>query len=649
MNENKASLNNENIYDKPLTLTWENITIKKSKASLIDNLKHSYLNSPFDNTKEKTIVQNVTGIAKPYEILAILGPSGSGKTSLLNALNFRNRESLKVTGDVKINQNVIDSLEKISTFSGYVQQDDLFIGCIKVKEWLEFQANLKMDRCINDSEKKKRITDVLIQFGLKKCENALIGSPELGIKGISGGERRRLSFASEIITNPSILFCDEPTSGLDSYMAMSIVDSMKNLAKHGKTIIFTIHQPSSEIFEMFDKICLISEGRLVFLGDRFSACDFFESQGYKSPSNYNPADHFIKTLSITSIDKQMILERVNSISSESSNPSEVSARLKCITKVNSFADNFQKSPFCESILSDIKSTNQLDINFSLNFNRYKSSLFRQIKWLLWRNLLAVYRDPVSTRIVVIQSLIMGLIYGLIFYKMELNQEGIMNINSLLFLAIVYASVIYLFGEIKVFPIEIQIFLREHHNKLYSVFSYYLTKSLVELPIHVLMPATFTLIFYLMVGINSDVSSVVSFTFFIILVAQCGVSLGHFLSAVSKSVSVASGLAGPILGPLMIFSGFLLNNSSVPTYFLWLKYLSWLSYANEGLMIIQWRNIPKIDCDEKNFRCLSNGKDVLAYFNIDENQLPYTIYMQLFLIIGWRTMSFFVLLIKSYAS
>ena len=111
---------------------------------------------------------------------------------------------------------------------------------------------------------------------MKKCENTLIGMPEKGIKGISGGERRRLAFASEIITNPSILFCDEPTSGLDSFMAMSIVESMKNLAKQGRTIIFTIHQPSSELFEMFDKLCLITEGRLAFIGDKSKACEFFE-------------------------------------------------------------------------------------------------------------------------------------------------------------------------------------------------------------------------------------------------------------------------------------------------------------------------------------------------------------------------------------
>ena len=146
---------------------------------------------------------------------------------------------------------------------------------------------------------------------MKKCENSKIGMPERGIKGISGGERRRLSFASEILTNPSILFCDEPTSGLDAFMARSIIESMKNLAENGKTIIFTIHQPSSELFELFDKLMLLSEGRLAFIGDKNDAAEFFKAQGYSIPLNYNPADFFIKTLAINPFERENSIEVVN--------------------------------------------------------------------------------------------------------------------------------------------------------------------------------------------------------------------------------------------------------------------------------------------------------------------------------------------------
>jgi ABC-type multidrug transport system ATPase subunit len=110
---------------------------------------------------------------------------------------------------------------------------------------------------------------------LKKCENTLIGVAAQGIKGISGGEMRRLAFASEIITDPGILFCDEPTSGLDSFMAVSIVDTMRNLANKGKTIICTIHQPSSEIFEKFDNLYLMAEGRVAYAGQLPQAINFF--------------------------------------------------------------------------------------------------------------------------------------------------------------------------------------------------------------------------------------------------------------------------------------------------------------------------------------------------------------------------------------
>ena len=107
------------------------------------------------------------------------------------------------------------------------------------------------------------------------------------------------------------MFCDEPTSGLDSFMAMSIVESMKNLALNGKTIICTIHQPSSEIFEMFDKVCLISEGRLAYIGDRLKAISFFDSQGFKCPEDYNPADYFIKILSVTETNRQKSIDTIN--------------------------------------------------------------------------------------------------------------------------------------------------------------------------------------------------------------------------------------------------------------------------------------------------------------------------------------------------
>jgi ATP-binding cassette, subfamily G (WHITE), eye pigment precursor transporter len=260
-----------------------------------------------------------------------MGASGAGKTTLLNALTFRNIGKLKITGDVKINGRYIQDPAQLSAISGYVQQDDIFIGTLKVKEHLKFQAMLRLGKKTSTAMKERRVEEVmndvsilkmlkqkklnlihfkLIKLNLKKCEDTLIGLPAMGIKGISGGERRRLGFASEIITNPSLLFCDEPTSGLDSYMAMSIVESMKNLASRGKTIICTIHQPSSEIFDTFDRLFLMAEGRLAYTGSLTNALHFFTSQGHTCPPNYNPAEYYIKTLAIAPSEKEKCQEIV---------------------------------------------------------------------------------------------------------------------------------------------------------------------------------------------------------------------------------------------------------------------------------------------------------------------------------------------------
>lgn len=134
---------------------------------------------------------------------------------------------------------------------------------------------LRMGRNISYEQKVQRVNDVIAELSLRKCANTVIGSPGR-IKGLSGGERKRLAFASEALTDPHLLLCDEPTSGLDSFMAHSVLQVLKRLADKGKTIIITIHQPSSELFGMFDKILLVAEGRAAFLGTPAQATEFFE-------------------------------------------------------------------------------------------------------------------------------------------------------------------------------------------------------------------------------------------------------------------------------------------------------------------------------------------------------------------------------------
>nr|QUF59469.1 ATP-binding cassette transporter Abcg-like5 [Brachionus angularis] len=623
--ELKNNSKQNDIKNTPITLSWENINVytPSSKDSLFGKMLFCKKEIP-----GKQIVKDVNGVAKPGSLMAIMGASGAGKTTLLNVLNFRNRGKLKVKGDVKINGEVVKTRAALTSISGYVQQDDLFIGTLKVKEQLKFQAMLRMDKNMTSEEKDDRVDQILNQLNLKKCSDTLIGNPEKGIKGISGGERRRLAFACELITNPNLLFFDEPTSGLDSFMAMTIVDCMKSLVSQGKTIVCTIHQPSSEVFEKFDRLCLLAEGRLAYIGDSIEAGKFFSGQGFPVPSNYNPADHYIITLAMVPTRREeceQIIEKV------------------CI--------NFEKSNQMAYLNEDLKKANEMPSNPNTKISlknkiSYKVNVFVQFIWLLWRSFLATIRDPFSTQIAVVQTIFIAVLLGLIFLRLKYDQSGVQNMNGIMFLFLTNMSFTNMFSVLNTFPAEIPIFLREHQNGMYSVISYYLAKIITDLPKFIVLPFVFITINYWMSNLNNDVGKFFICVGVIILVANTAASFGSLISAAAPSANAALGLSAPILVPLMIFSGFFLNNSTVPDYFIWLRYLSWFNYANELLIINQWDTITNISCTT--VKCaFNNGADVINALQMKKENYGIDFMAICLLLVGFRIITFFILLLKSY--
>ena len=282
LNETSVNLNDE--QSPRINLAWQDVNVYKKKESrMYTKLKFACKKIAESNLSSSTeirlemstshILVNANGIIRSGECLAIMGASGAGKSTLLNVLNFRNLNKLSVNAKVKINGKVITELD-LAKRAAYIQQDDLFIPNITVKEHLIFLAMLKMGSAFSNKQKRDRVEEILVEFNLRKCQNSKIGGVN-NEKGISGGEKRRLSIASEILTDPQILFCDEPISGLDSHMALMIVNKLANLARQGKIVICTIHQPSSQVFERFDKLCLLSEGRTVYFGSREQAFEFF--------------------------------------------------------------------------------------------------------------------------------------------------------------------------------------------------------------------------------------------------------------------------------------------------------------------------------------------------------------------------------------
>uniref|UniRef100_A0A914ULT9 ABC transporter domain-containing protein n=1 Tax=Plectus sambesii TaxID=2011161 RepID=A0A914ULT9_9BILA len=273
-----------NMEEKEIcSLRWHNISVfVKENHSTIHRVK-----TFFDKKKElkSRILDNVSGMVHSGQLLALIGPSGAGKTTLLNILTSRKMQNLDVSGTVVLNNTIVDN-ESVRSVSSYVQQNDFFIGTLTVKEHLIFSAEMRMPNR-SKAERRSKIEQLLRELGLDKCKDSLIG--QLGESGISGGERKRLSFACELLSDPMIMFCDEPTSGLDSFMAQQVVRVLQQAANSGKMIICTIHQPSSQVFAMFDQLCLLAQGQVAYFGPRKEALEIFERCRLPCPVNFSPS------------------------------------------------------------------------------------------------------------------------------------------------------------------------------------------------------------------------------------------------------------------------------------------------------------------------------------------------------------------------
>ncbi|XP_058798527.1 protein white isoform X3 [Phymastichus coffea] len=557
-----------------------------------------------------------------------MGSSGAGKTTLLNVLTFQCGSDMIVSGNIAINGKTVNS-NVITSKMAYVQQDDLFIGTLSVKEHLLFQALVRMDKNIPHLQRIRRVNQVISELALTKCRNTIIGIPGR-IKGISGGEMKRLSFASEVLTDPPLMICDEPTSGLDSYMAHQVISVLKNLAARGKTIITTLHQPSSELFSMFNKILLMAEGRVAFTGTTEEACEFFKTLGVSCPSNYNPADYFIQLLAIV--------------------PGRENA---CRRTIDLICNNFENSDAGVKIsakiqmLSNHHKIHHENIDTFFDVHKYKATWFQQFQAVLWRSWLSVIKEPILIKVRLLQTIMVSILIGIIYMNQKLNEDGVMNINGVLFIFLTNMTFQNVFAVINVFCSELPIFLREQKNGMYRTEVYFLCKTIAEAPIFIAVPVIFTTISYPMIGLYPDIKHYLVTVAVVTLITNVATSFGYLISCISKSTSMALSIGPPVIIPFLLFGGFFLNIASVPVYFKWFSYLSWFKYGNEALLINQWIDVDNIACTKSNTTCPKSGLMVLQTLNFNKEYFWIDIWALVTLIILFRIAALIALIVKTW--
>jgi ABC-type multidrug transport system ATPase subunit len=297
----------------------------KPAAFLFENVAYS-LNG-------KQILSGISGAVHPGELLAIMGASGAGKTTFLDILARKNKIGTD-SGDFYLNGEKVRD-DEFRSVIGFVDQEDTLLPTLTVHETILDSALLRLPKEMSRISKEQKVEDVERQLGIYHIRNQKIGSEESG-RGISGGEKRRVGIACELVTSPSILFLDEPTSGLDAYNAFNVVECLVNLVKnYNRTVVFTIHQPRSNIVALFDQLILLAKGRTVYSGPFESCQSYFDDIGYTCPPGFNIADYIVDLTMHASTARQPIEEDSSIFNRDGLHTSASSAiAIKSIPSIN---------------------------------------------------------------------------------------------------------------------------------------------------------------------------------------------------------------------------------------------------------------------------------------------------------------------------
>ncbi|KAI9747202.1 MAG: hypothetical protein M1815_004505 [Lichina confinis] len=295
----------------------------------------------------KQILSDVRGAAHPGQLMAIMGASGAGKTTFLDILARKNKRGV-VEGDIHVNGEKMSDAD-FRGIVGFVDQEDTMLPTLTVHETILDSALLRLPRDMSLVSKEHKVHEVEKQLGIYHIRDQLIGSEEGNGRGISGGERRRVGIARELVNSPSILFLDEPTSGLDAFNAFNVIESLVTLAKnYNRTVVFTIHQPRSNIVALFDQLVLLAKGKTVYSGE-FSRCQaYFDQMGYSCPPGFNIADYLVDLTMHAGTEHPTILEDALAGRDSRSGLRTISSSMKAVKSVASNSNMSVENGLSES-------------------------------------------------------------------------------------------------------------------------------------------------------------------------------------------------------------------------------------------------------------------------------------------------------------
>lgn len=518
------------------------------------------------------LLKGVSGSFRPGVLTALMGVTGAGKTTLMDVLAGR-----KTGGYIEGSITISGYPKKQETFariSGYCEQTDIHSPHVTVYESLLYSAWLRLPPDVDSSTRNMFIEEVMELVELTSLRGALVGLA--GVDGLSTEQRKRLTIAVELVTNPSIIFMDEPTSGLDARAAAIVMRTVRNTVDTGRTVVCTIHQPSIDIFDAFDELLLLKlGGEQIYAGPLGLRCSnlikYFEAiNGIpKIKEGYNPATWMLE---ITSPAQEAALGV-------------------------SFTDIYKNSELCKRNKAMIKELStpppgSSDLYFP---TKYSQPFFTQCMACLWKQHWSYWRNPPYSAIKLLFTTAIGLIFGLIFWDLgskRRKQQDLFNAVGSMYASVIFIGVKNGSAIQPVVAIERTVFYRERAAGMYSALPYAFAQMAIELPYILIQSLMYGVLVYAMMGFEWTVAKFLWFIFFMYFTLLYHTFYGMMTMALSANHHVAAISSSAFYALWNLFSGFVVPLTRIPIWWRWFYWSCPVAWTLYGLVASQFGDVKE---------------------------------------------------------
>ncbi|KAJ5692996.1 hypothetical protein N7462_002419 [Penicillium macrosclerotiorum] len=553
---------------------------------------------PWQHTQTLPILRPITAEFHPGQLNIIMGPSGSGKTSLLNSIARRLHGSMGTQyclGGQMLYNGAVPSENVIRSVTSFVtQDDDALMPSLTVRESLRFAAGLRLPTWMSREEKNRRAEEILFKMGLKECADNLIGS-EL-IKGISGGEKRRVTIAIQILTDPKVLLLDEPTSGLDAFTAMSIIEVLQSLASEGRTLIMTIHQSRSDLFSHFSHVLLLARGGYpVYAGQGQQMLPHFATLGHECPKTTNPADF---VLDLITVDLQ-----------QEDREAVTRARVQhLITSWTNATPQLGRASSQIATPAELGSLRRQMLPFRVTY-----------PLVLHRSMINFWRQPPLVMARSMQIVGIAIIMALFFAPLKNDYAAVQSRMGFIqeFAALYFVGMLQ---NIAIYPNERDVFYREEADNCYSAETFMLSYTTIEVPFEIASALVFGVLAAFADNLKRSGQMFLISAFNCFCIISCGESVGIIFCTLFSHVGFAVNVTSILLSISTILGGVMsLNVNSVLQG---INHLSPIKYAIA--------NLAPYSMHGQHFHCsvveqladgscpINTGEQVLALYNLDKD-------------------------------